>query len=438
MTELGRAADAVGIGTPQPGLVGHAQPPSTARMRILLHDFAGHPFQAQLSRSLADRGHTVTHAYCGNVLTGRGRLNREATDPASLSFAPIAVAHEFARYSLWKRPLHELRYGRELSHLAATFTPDVVISANTPLLAQTVLRRHAQQSGATFVYWLQDLLGIGTSTQLHQRFGKVGGFVGDRLRSLESHLLRRSDAVVTITRDFFPLLTQLGVEPQRVTTLENWAPLDELPVLPRENAWAEAHGLTGLPVFLYAGTLGLKHDPALLLELAEAVAEDAKVVVVSSGIGADWLREHAARRRLDNLEVLPFQPYGRLPEVLATGDVLVTLLEPEAGVFSVPSKVLSYHCAGRAILCAVPPENLAARIVERNRSGLTVAPGDSRAFVAAGRRLLRDDKSRRELGRNARRYAEETFDITTIADRFEAVIQNARTRRATPRPSPPA
>ena len=28
-------------------------------MNILLHDFAGHPFQAQLSRELARRGHRV-------------------------------------------------------------------------------------------------------------------------------------------------------------------------------------------------------------------------------------------------------------------------------------------------------------------------------------------------------------------------------------------
>ncbi|MDQ4143474.1 MAG: glycosyltransferase [Actinomycetota bacterium] len=173
----------------------------------------------------------------------------------------------------------------------------------------------------------------------------------------------------------------------------------------------------------------LKHDPALLLELAAAVTQHAKVVVVSSGIGADWVREPAAQRRLDNLDVLPFQPYERLPEVFASGDVLVALLEPDAGVFSVPSKALSYHCAGQAILCAVPAENLAARIVERHETGLTVAPGDVGAFVAAARRLLRDEGLRRESGRNARRYAEATFDIAAIADRFEAVIQRARIRR---------
>jgi len=31
-------------------------------MRLLIHDYAGHPFQVQLSRELARRGHSVTHA----------------------------------------------------------------------------------------------------------------------------------------------------------------------------------------------------------------------------------------------------------------------------------------------------------------------------------------------------------------------------------------
>jgi len=30
-------------------------------MRIGIHDFSGHPFQVQLSRELASRGHEVVH-----------------------------------------------------------------------------------------------------------------------------------------------------------------------------------------------------------------------------------------------------------------------------------------------------------------------------------------------------------------------------------------
>lgn len=62
----------------------------------------------------------------------------------------------------------------------------------------------------------------------------------------------------------------------------------------------------------------------------------ARVVIAAEGTGADFLR----RQRLPaNALLLPLQPAGRPPEVLASADVLVALLDADAGVFSVPSKV---------------------------------------------------------------------------------------------------
>src|SRR4029077_3462288 len=132
----------------------------------------------------------------------------------------------------------------------------------------------------------------------------------------------------------------------------------------RVNAWATAHGLADKRVLLYAGTMGLKHDPELLCHLARhfrAVA-DIRIVVVSEGIGADHIVRVKAAEALDNLVVLPFQPYDALSDLVATGDVLVVVLETDAGIYSVPSKLLTYLCAGRAILGAMPLDNLATRI----------------------------------------------------------------------------
>ena len=43
-------------------------------MRISIVDYAGHPFQVQLSRKLAERGHDVLHLYFGQAITPRGML----------------------------------------------------------------------------------------------------------------------------------------------------------------------------------------------------------------------------------------------------------------------------------------------------------------------------------------------------------------------------
>jgi glycosyltransferase involved in cell wall biosynthesis len=124
--------------------------------------------------------------------------------------------------------------------------------------------------------------------------------------------------------------------------------------------------------------------------------------------------------------LLPFQPYAALPYVLGSAEVVVTILEPEAGVYSVPSKVLTYHCAGRPLLAGVPRENLAGRIIERNGSGIVVDPTDADKFVGAAEELLADDALRRRMAQAGRRYAERTFDIAWIGDAFESILQRLR------------
>ena len=104
--------------------------------------------------------------------------------------------------------------------------------------------------------------------------------------------------------------------------------------------------------------------------------------------------------------MLPFQPYVQLSDMLGAADVAIALLEPDAGVFSVPSKVLSYFSAGRAILAAMPAENLAARLIAREQAGVVVAPDDIEGFVAAAMKLRTGATSAGAMGLAGRNYAE--------------------------------
>jgi colanic acid biosynthesis glycosyl transferase WcaI len=354
-------------------------------VRIAVHDYAGHPFQVHLSRELARRGHQVLHLHCPSVRTGKGALSRRHDDPSTFQVDGVSLDGEFERYALLKRAVQERAYGKRLVRRLSAFRPDLVLSANTPLLAQAVILRHCARAGVGFVFWQQDVLGVGIKRVLRKRSSLAGSAFGEVFVMLERRLLKRSDAVVTISEDFEQLLLQWRVSPRRISVIENWAPIEQLPVLARDNSWAREQGLVDKRVVLYSGTLGLKHNPGLLLELACRLGSepDVRIVVVSEGLGAEWLKTRAAEDRLTNIIILGYQPYERFAEVLASGDVLAVVLEDDAGVFSVPSKVLSYHCAGRALVGALPSVNLAARMLRRNRSGLVVEPADVDGFVEA-------------------------------------------------------
>lgn len=397
-------------------------------MNLLVHDFAGHAFPVELSRSLAARGHAVTHVYCASLrTTPQGALARRPDDPASFNSLGLTV-EGYDRERMTTRLRGDLTYGRALSAAVREIQPDIVLSANAPLDAQDRLQRACRSLNIPVVFWLQDLIGEASLRLLRGKIPVAGELVGRYYRQMERRLLRQANAVVPITADFAPHLRDAGVPDERIHIVENWATLTDLPLREQDNEWSRAHGLDGKTVLLYAGTLGMKHDPGLLLALGQKYASDpdVRVVVCSQGRGADWLRDQADAQGLTSVKVLGFQPFDAMPDVLGSATALLAILEPDAGVFSVPSKVLTYLCAGRPIVLAVPPDNLAARIVTREEAGAVVPPGDAPSFVAAAQRFVDAPGARSAAGKRARAYAEQTFSIARITDRFERILTDAR------------
>ena len=398
-------------------------------MRILIHDYAGHPFPVQLSRELARRGHQVVHAFASILLTPRGVLKRLPGDPVALEFRSVEMSANYPKnkYSFIKRLGYEHSYGHELVRLLEELKPDVVLSGQTPSDPQWAFARAAQRLNIPMITWVQDFYSVAVDKLARKKIPILGSLAGRWYRRLDRCCFRTSAGIVAITDDFVPVLTELGVSSDRVTVIPNWAALEDISIEPRNNEWATAQGLDNKFVFLYSGTLAMKHNPDLLLEVSRRYRNDplVRVVVISEGPGADYLRSCKEAEQLINLLLLPFQNFSVMPQVLGSADVVMAILEKEAGVFSVPSKVLTYHAAGKPILAAIPPENLAARIITQQGSGLCDSPDSIAAFVHNAE-ILRDDESiRREMAVRSRSYAEREFDIQRITDRFEAVFEKA-------------
>jgi colanic acid biosynthesis glycosyl transferase WcaI len=402
-------------------------------VRVAVHDYAGHPFQAELSRELARRGHDVLHLYSSAITTPRGALQRTLDDPVTFDVEPVDLKAKIDRDRLFERRRLEAEHGRRVVKRLRAFAPEVVLSSNAPLEAQKRISSFCESDGISFVYWVQDLIREAAKRLLRER-SVIARPVASYYARLERRLLRASDGVIVISEDFRPYV------PPSAVVIENWAPLRELPVRPKDNTWSRRHRLQATTNLLYSGTLGMKHDPGLLVRLAQACAgdESIRMVVATEGSAADWLREQREQLRLANLIVLPFQPYEELAEMHAAADVLIALLEPDAGVFSVPSKVLSYLCAARPLLLIVPPENLAARIVREHGAGMVVSPSNRAEIDQALASLIASPSERAAMGARARAYAEGAFDLSAIADRFEDVFHDSGNGdRGSPRRSRP-
>ncbi len=390
-------------------------------MRIAIHDYAGHPFQFELSRALAAKGHTVRHMFYADDPGPKGDSASRTDDVAGFSVAPMTLKFRYRKEKFVRRLVGDHLYGRAVAAEIRRFKPDVVLSGNTPLDAQRALWRAAQQCGARFVFWVQDFYGIAIERLVSGRWGGLGTAVARYYRSLEIRLLRASAAIVLISPDFEQHLPPGLAGSPAVHVIRNWGALKSIAPQAKDNVWARQHGLVGKFVLMYTGTLALKHDPNLLLGLCDAFSDDVdvQIVVVAAGVNADKLKIENARAPRRNLTLLPLQPAADLPLVLGAADVLVALLERDAAEFSVPSKLLSYLCAGRPVLLSAPPNNLATRVLAESGAGASVAAGDGVAFAETARTWRHDGAHRTSLGQAGAAYAAAHFDIDAIAVQFE-------------------
>ena len=391
-------------------------------MRILLHDYSGHPFQVELSRELSRRGHDVTHSYCDAYTSGKGHLRAEPGE--TLRFEPIGTGVVIAKMSFGKRLLQELRFGVELVRQVRRTRPDVVMASNVPIPTLVILALVLRLRGIPWVLWHQDVQAVAIRSFAGSKLSRSFAVVATVIGAAEKWCARRAAAVVVIADSFVDVHREWGTA-GKTTVIPNWAPLDEIRPVTRTNDWSHEHDLDDVRTLLYSGTLGLKHNPALLVGLARQVidrGQPVRLVVVNQGPAEQVLRDEAARQDVPLL-LLPFQPYERLSEVLGSGDVLVVLLEQDAGAFSVPSKTLSYLCAGRPVLGLMPAENLAATLVAKV-DGCVLPPHEDSLPEAAEwvGAVLADHERSAALGKAARALAEQEFALAGCADAFEQIL----------------
>lgn len=398
-------------------------------MRIVVNDHLGHAPQVQLSRALAARGHDVLHLYSGDVQSPKADLRRKSDDASNFQIEALRLGFRAGTRFLGAR-VRETKFGRAVAKRAISFKPDIVIGCNNPLDVQREVQRACRNNKIPFVYWMQDFYALRMDRVVEDRGAALRLAVGSYYHWLERALLQRSSAVVVVADDYLGILAEYwDVYDRQCMVVRNWAPLDAVQPGGKFNDWSRAQGLAEKKVVLYVGALGPMEDSMQLVELARRMTTrpDAQLVVVSQGEGAEHVARAAALQAIANLRVLPFQPYEVYGEVLASADVLVGLVGSSAGVLFVPSKISSYLCAGRPIVLAAPWQNLAAQSVRESGGGRVVPPDDPAAMGETVLAYLDDDDLRRRAGQQSRLYAEKSFDIVKIADRFENLFERLRT-----------
>jgi glycosyltransferase involved in cell wall biosynthesis len=287
---------------------------------------------------------------------------------------------------------------------------DVVIAKTDPPLISIVASVIVKRRGAVLVNWLQDIF-----PEVASALGVFGmrGRVFNLLQFLRNRSLQRAQINVVLGELMAKRLARLGLAKDQIAEIHNWADGDNIqPLAKVNNPLAREWGLQDKFVVGYSGNMGRAHEFATLLEAAEQLAEDEKIIflLIGNGCQREWIGNEVARRKLVNVIFRPYQPRECLGKSLTVADVHLITLHPALEALIVPSKFYGIAAAGRPVLYIGDKEGEIPRVLSYYDCGITVGEKDSEELANQIRFLAENQDRCQQMGINARELFDKLFD----------------------------
>lgn len=266
--------------------------------------------------------------------------------------------------------------------------PDTVLCIEPTLFSAPAALLAAKLIGAKTVLHVQDLEIDAAFAVGHLQYS----FLQKIAEKCERFILRRFDAVVTISNRMKERLEAKGVPSQRLNLVRNWVDLEKIKPLDRPSNYRKFLGISNDDfVALYAGNMGPKQALRIVLEVAENLVSESKIVFVLAGDGPEKKRLIERYGQLSNVRFIPVQPEESLCELLNLADVHLLPQDRGAADLVLPSKLGGMLASGKPCIVLADPgtelyEFLADSVILR-------APGNSSALEEAIRAIFLEIES---------------------------------------------
>ena len=336
--------------------------------------------------------------------------------------------HRFHLYGEGKNPmLRALRYFLGefiLLHYCMWKKYDVAFVDSTPPIQGLKMPLIKWLKRKPTIYNVQDIFPdslVGTGlTHEGSLIWKIG-------RMVEKITYRYADKIIVISEDFKKNIMAKGVPEDKIVVIYNWVDQNKVVDVPREeNKLFEIYGLDrGKFYITYNGNIGLTQNMDMLLDVAKELQEeyeDIHFVLVGNGAYLDEVKRKVADQQLENVHLLPFQPYEDISHVFSLGDASLVISKPGVGANSVPSKTWSIMSASRPVLANFD-ENELKSIIENNHCGIFTKAGDKDAFKESILTLYNHRELCKEYGHNGRKFVLDNLTREVGTQKYVDVIK---------------
>ncbi|MBQ9523629.1 MAG: glycosyltransferase family 4 protein [Bacteroidaceae bacterium] len=342
----------------------------------------------------------------GGVEVHRFAMYREGKNALLRAFRYLLISAVQLWKGIWAKNI-------DLIYVASTPPTQGALAAIAKLIKRVPL-----------VYNLQDIF---PDSLAGTGLAKKGGLLWKIGRVIEDFTYRNADIIIVISEDFKRNIMAKGVPEDKIVVIYNWVDQNAVVDVPRsENILFDRYGLDRNKFYVtYNGNIGLTQNMDMLLEVAKSLEanEDIHFVLVGNGAYLEQVKQIIKDRNVQNVTLLPFQPYEDISHVFSLGDVSLVISKPGVGANSVPSKTWSIMSASRPVLANFD-ENELKTIIEENHCGIFTKAGDKVAFTDAILRLYNDRELCREMGKNGRKFVMDNLTKEVGTSKYVEVIKS--------------
>lgn len=244
------------------------------------------------------------------------------------------------------------------------------------------------------------------------------------LQWLERRMYHSADGIVVNTRAFVEHIAGLGYPAGKIEIVYNGIDADRFKPQPPSNSLRARFNLEGRFTVGYIGTLGLAHGLGTLLETAELLRDQPEIAFLLIGDGAEKKKLEATieDKKLRNVRQLGLQPRERMPDWIATTEILLVCLR-DLPVFEtvIPSKIFEFLAQERPVIVAARGE--IRQMADTSGVALTIDPEDPIALAEAIQEIRQNPAAAAERAHAGRIWVEENFVRKDLARKMIAFVE---------------
>jgi colanic acid biosynthesis glycosyl transferase WcaI len=400
-------------------------PTNGSRPRILVLNQYYWPGVEATAHLLTELCEALAEDYEVEVVTGV--LHGHEDEPREQERNGVRITRvsstSYERSAIGRRAVNYFSYlGSALAHALHAPAPDLVLCMTDPPIVGDLGVAVGRRFGAPVMVVSQDVFPE-IATELHRLrnpvvVGLLGGLVGA--------YLRRADRIVAIGETMRERLEAKGTPADRLRVIPNWVDTREITPQPRDNPWAERHGLSSRFVVMHSGNVGHAQDLDSLVRSATFLRDRDDLAIVIAGFGARHAEMVALAHRLEvgrTVRFLPYQERSRLPLSLSSADVHVVGLASGLAGYVVPSRLYGILAAGRPVIAAADGESETARLVREAGCGVVIEPGRPELLARTIRAAAEGEHDLAEMGRRGRQWVVQEADRNVAMERYRALVR---------------